>query len=69
MSRLALCALIAALAPLVAAGARDVEKAPDCFDVLVLARPISQTPAAIPECDDCFIMSWPWILELDVEQT
>jgi hypothetical protein len=42
---------------------------PDCFDALVDAIIVRQTPTVVPECgDDCIIMRWPWIVELDVER-
>ena len=40
---------------------------PSCFDVLISARIIRQTPTNVPDCDDCIVMSWPWIVDLDVE--
>lgn len=41
---------------------------PDCYDAEISARIISQTPTPIPDCDDCIIMRWPWILDLDVRR-
>ena len=42
--------------------------APDCLDAEVSARLVRQTPTPIPDCGaDCIVMSWPWILDLDVE--
>jgi hypothetical protein len=65
--RLFLCALAASVVPAVACA--DAMAAPDCFDLRVSARLVRQTPTAIPDCgEDCIIMSWPWILTLDVER-
>jgi hypothetical protein len=52
------------------AAASEVQSATDqdCFDAIVRAEIVRQTPTLIPECDDCIIMSWPWVLELDVER-
>lgn len=46
---------------------------PECFDAQVHASILRQTPTIIPdsspECGpNCIIMSWPWILELDVKR-
>lgn len=42
---------------------------PECFDAEVSGRIVRQTPTPIPDCGaDCIVMSWPWILELDVDQ-
>jgi hypothetical protein len=45
----------------------------DCFDVLVMATVVRQTPTVIPECADCivmrWVMRWPWVIELQVERT
>ncbi len=66
--RLAICALVAGLMLPAVSNARATTETSDCFDVLVSARPVEQIPTAIPECDDCIVMSWPWILDLDIEQ-
>lgn len=40
---------------------------PECYDVLASARVVRQTPTPSPGCgDDCVVMSWPWIVDLDV---
>jgi len=40
-----------------------------CFDAQVYARIARQTPTIIPDCGpDCITVSWPWILELNVER-
>lgn len=51
------------------ANAQDGTAAPECYDALVLASAIRQTPTRIPDCGpDCIFMRWPWILKLDVEK-
>jgi hypothetical protein len=41
----------------------------DCFDALISARIVRQTPSVIPDCGDGFIiMSWPWFIDLDVQR-
>jgi hypothetical protein len=41
---------------------------PQCFDALVSASIVQQTPTAYPECgDDCIVTSWPWIVQMDVK--
>tara|TARA_R110002124_G_scaffold270064_1_gene438271 strand:- start:304 stop:792 length:489 start_codon:yes stop_codon:yes gene_type:complete len=48
-----------------AAAAQDAE----CYDAEVSARIVSQTPTVFPDCgDDCIVISWPWILDLDVRR-
>ena len=45
------------------------EEQEDCFDALVTARVVEQTPSVVPECgDDCIIMRWPWFLGIDVRR-
>lgn len=39
-----------------------------CYDADVSVRIVSQTPTVMPGCDDCIIMRWPWILDLDVRR-
>lgn len=39
---------------------------PDCYDALVVAQIARQIPTAIPNCDGCIIMRWPWLIDLDV---
>jgi hypothetical protein len=38
----------------------------DCIDAEVSATILRQTPTVIPECDDCIVMYWPWIVDLRV---
>ena len=40
----------------------------DCFDVEVSANIVRQTPTVAPECDECIIMRWPWIIDLRVRR-
>ena len=49
------------------AAAQEAEA--DCFDALVYASIARQTPTLQPGCgDDCIVMRWAWIVELDVER-
>ena len=60
-----LAALTAGLACGVgAAAAQDAE----CYDAEVSARIVSQTPTVMQDCNDCIIMRWPWIVDLDVRR-
>lgn len=54
----------ASLAGAAGAFAQDAE----CYDAEVSARIVSQTPTVTPGCDDCIIMRWPWIVDLDVRR-
>lgn len=40
----------------------------ECYDAEVSARIVSQTPTVMPGCNDCIIMRWPWIVDLDVRR-
>ena len=40
----------------------------ECFDAEVSASISRQTPTVMPDCDDCIIMTWPWIVELQIQQ-
>ncbi len=41
----------------------------ECYDAEVSARIVSQTPTVFPDCgDDCIVISWPWIIDLDVRR-
>lgn len=40
----------------------------ECFDAEVSASISRQTPTVMPDCDDCIIMRWPWIVELQVQR-
>jgi len=40
----------------------------ECFDAEVSASISRQTPTIVPDCGDCIIMRWPWIVELQVQR-
>lgn len=40
----------------------------ECYDAEVSARIVSQTPTVMGPCDDCIIISWPWIIDLDIRR-
>lgn len=41
----------------------------ECFDALVVASVIQQTPTRPPSCGPgCFPMRWPWISKIDIER-
>ena len=40
--------------------------APQCYDTLIRGKLVRQTPTIVPQCDDCIVMSWPYIDVLDV---
>lgn len=41
----------------------------ECYDAEVSARIVSQIPTVLPDCgDDCIVIRWPWILDLDVRR-
>lgn len=42
---------------------------PTCFDAKVYASIVRQTPTNPPKCDSCILISWPWILQLDVKSS
>lgn len=49
--------------------AGEPSQKPDCFDAVVSARIVGQTPTAIPDCgEDCIVVSWPWIVDLWVDE-
>lgn len=49
--------------------AQDAEEPPECYDAIVLAKIVKQTPSVFPNCgDDCIVMVWPWFLQLDVKR-
>lgn len=65
--------LLAGLAALTASLACDVGAAvaqdAECYDAEVSARIVSQIPTVFPDSDDGWIvMSWPWIVDLDVNR-
>lgn len=43
-------------------------EAPPCYDALVMASIVRQTPTVMPDCEQCIWMAWPYIDYLDVKQ-
>lgn len=42
---------------------------PECFDALVTGKALKQSPTVFPDCGgDCIVMSWPWIVDVDVRR-
>lgn len=65
---LALRALMSAAVMILASGAAPAAE-PDCYDAEVSARITRQTPTVMEDCgDDCIVMAWPWIIDLDVKR-
>jgi hypothetical protein len=60
--------LVGALLVTLVTSARAEEVAtPQCFDAVVKARVLRETPTAAYDCGpDCIVISWPWIVEFDV---
>jgi hypothetical protein len=61
-----LCAGIVLATP---ASADDWE--PDCYDAVVSAKMVRQTPTNFSDCGDepgCIVIAWPWIDRLEVER-
>ncbi len=60
--------LIAALCAFSAQASFAAE--PDCYDLKVKAKAISQIPSVYPRSDDpnVIIMSWPWFVDLKVKR-
>lgn len=54
--------------PSFAAIAADNRSRDNCYDVVVLARPIEQIPSVAPQCGDCIIMRWPWFVDLQIKR-
>jgi len=53
--------------PSMAEAGTDTER--NCYDSAVVARLMSQTPTPYAGCgDDCIVVRWPWVLELDVTE-
>lgn len=49
--------------------AAQTEADDECYDAIVLARIVRQTPSTYGDCGpDCIIMSWPWFMQLDVKK-
>lgn len=50
------------------ARADEADEPPPCYDARVMASLARQIPTPIPDCgEDCIVMSWPWVLDLQVE--
>lgn len=65
---LSMALLVAAMAG-TAAHSQPVDT-PDCFDALVVAKVVKQSPSPIPDCpNDCIVMRWPWFLDLEVKRS
>src|SRR5256885_16317405 len=63
--------LLMSMAAVCSSSTRAEEDSADhgCFDALVSARIVRQTPTVIGECGDtCIIMEWPWIVDLDIRR-
>ncbi|MCW5725181.1 MAG: hypothetical protein KIS81_09495 [Maricaulaceae bacterium] len=51
-----------------ASGSAALAQAPACFDAEATVRILRQTPTIPYDCGDCIVMSWPWIVDLDIRQ-
>ncbi len=60
--------ILAAALLLTATSSAFAQTEADCFDAEVTAQIVHQTPTVIGQCDDCIIVSWPWILDIDVRR-
>lgn len=60
--------LYLAIAAMCLADGPALASEPECFDAEVSAVIIRQTPTVAPDCEDCIIIRWPWIIELDVQR-
>ena len=60
--------LMLAMATCIACSTQPETSEGECFDAEVSAEIIQQTPTVVPECDDCIIMRWPWIVDIDVRR-
>lgn len=67
MKHLRLGALLLASIVVAAPSARADDE-PYCYDAIVKARIVRQTPSVFPDCGgDCIVMVWPWFIDLDVK--
>jgi hypothetical protein len=44
---------------------------PDCYDAVVTAKMVRQTPTNFGDCGDepgCIVLAWPWIDRLEIER-
>lgn len=68
-AHLLLAGLAAFTAGLVCYIGTAVAQDAECYDAEVSARIVSQIPTVLPDSDDGWIvMSWPWIVDLDVSR-
>jgi hypothetical protein len=64
-----LFSLIAALSCQTASAADEPGKAPTCFDAVLVARLVRQTPTPFPETGNGeIVMRWPWVLTVEPEK-
>lgn len=48
----------------------EAAKVPDCYDAVVVAKLVRQTPSVYPDGEDGYIvMVWPWFLALEVRRS
>jgi hypothetical protein len=61
--------VLLATAPTLLTGSPALAFSNECFDVEIAARITRETPTVTPDCGpDCIVMSWPWIVDLDVRR-
>lgn len=47
----------------------ETQEIPDCYDAVVFARIMRQTPSVLPDRNDGYIvLVWPWFLKLEVRR-
>lgn len=67
MNRTRTCPAVVVAAFAMLTSGSTLASEPDCYDAEVSARITRQTPTVIGGCgDDCIIMAWPWIIDLNV---
>ena len=48
----------------------ETQEIPDCYDAVVFAKIIQQTPSVFSDSNDgSIVMVWPWFLKLEVRRT
>lgn len=48
----------------------ETQETPDCYDAIVVAKILRQTPSVFPDSKgDFIVMVWPWFLKLEVSRT
>lgn len=61
------CALLTAA--ISSSACAKTQEIPDCYDAVVVAKIMRQTPSVFPDSNDGYIvMVWPWFLELEVRR-